>query len=314
LQEIKSTDSGVDYEYKTKSMSYIQQRRKANKLENLSRQYEEKSGVRLNTASKEISIWEGEEADNNNKGVDFDKLLSAANSSAHPRDDSSVNDDLYSVDLIDERRQSNQMRHNAHKAASVSKIADSIKQAHERGARTISMLNSCKKYQAFGALDEAIQSNGASLKKSKISEVQAADIRAARERKINRASTVGSSFLLSARDRKNSMMLAASMKAAAAAASAAVASSASVGSIASTPKAAAARKRHNSTDTEGTDDYSTKADRLSLKGLSNYGDSLKSAGRDTVGSPMEQESLYESTKSSPHFPQSGQGFQSNDEN
>lgn len=307
LQEIKSTDSGIDYEYKTKSLSYIQQRRKANKLEQLSRQYEEKSGVRLNTASKEISIWEDEETDNK-KGVDFDKLLSAANSVSHSHDDASVNDDLYSIDLIDERKQTNQARHNAYKAASKSKIADSIKQAHERGARTISMMKSCQKYKAFNALDEAIQSNGAVKTKVQISEEDAAGIRAARERKIGRASTVGSSFLMSTRDRKNSAMLAASIKAATAAA---LITAFSVASSSTTPKAGS-RNRHNSTDTEATDDSSMKMAQMSLRSIAAPESPKSAAGRDKVYSPVDQDSLHESTRSSPNLRKS-QEFQSIDD-
>lgn len=306
LQEIKSTDAGVDYEFKTKSLSYIQQRRKANKLEALSKQYEEKSGVRLNTASKEISIWEDEEQDNK-KGVDFDKLLSSANSVNNNHDDGSVNDDLYSVDLIDERRQSNQMRHNAFKAASKSKIADSIKQAHERGARTISMLNSCKKYKAFNALDEAIQSNGASNLKHKLSDIEAADIRAARERKINRASMVTSTFLMGTRERKNTAM-AAGLKVSTAAAIL----GSSTGSVASTPKADTARlRRHNSTDTEMTDDSSIKASMRSIPiGAMSP---PQNASRSRVDSPVDQDSLHGSAKSSPHTFRNSAEFQSTDE-
>ena len=307
LQEIKSTDSGVDYEFKTKSMSYIQQRRKANKLEALSKQYEEKSGVRLNTASKEISIWEGEEQDNK-KGVDFDKLLSSANSVNNNHDDGSVNDDLYSVDLIDERKQSNQMKHNAFKAASKSKIADSIKQAHERGARTISMLNSCKKYKAFDALDDAIQSNGASNLKNKLSDVQAADIRAARERKINRASIATSTFLMGARERKSATSTPAStLKVSTAAAIL----GSSTGSMASTPKADAARlRRRNSTDTEVTDDSSLK---VSMRSIPIESVSPQNASRSRVDSPVDQDSLHGSQKSSPHTFRNSAEFQSTDE-
>lgn len=243
LSEIKSTESGVDYEFKTKSMSYIQQRRKANKLENLSKQYEEKSGVHLNTTNKEISIWENED-DEKDKHVDFDKLLSNANTKV-VRDDASVNDDLYSVDTINEKREKSKQKRAASKNFIESKIADSIKKVQERGPRTISMLNSCKKYRNFSALDEAIQTNGASKLSMNLTQEEAAEIRAVRERKIRGASVVSSSFLMSARDRKNSALMAAGIKAAAAAAS---------GSVSSTSPKAAARHRQNSVDTENTDD------------------------------------------------------------
>jgi hypothetical protein len=222
LNEIKSTESGVDYELKTKSMSYIQQRRKANKLENMARTYEEKSGVRLNTApSKEISIWEGEDKDNN-KEVDFDKLLSSA---APNKDDSSVNDDLYSVSIIAERQAAERAKHSAAVGAVKSKLAKSIQMAHERGARTIYMKNSCKKYKTFDALDTAIQTNGASAKDNAITEEEASNLKAQRERKLRGATSIGSPFLMSARERKNSLLATAALKAAAAAAAATAGSS-----------------------------------------------------------------------------------------
>jgi WD40 repeat protein len=290
LSEIKSTESGVDYEFKTKSMSYIQQRRKANKLENLSKMYEEKSGVRLNTASKEISIWEDDD-NNNNKSVDFDKLLSTAANPGAPRDDASINDDLYSVDNIKERRASAEQRHSAHKSASVSKIAESIQKAHERGPRTMSMLKSCRKYKAFGALDEAIHTEGV-VKKVQLTEEEVEEIRAVRQRKIRGASTINSSFLMSAKERKMSAMMAAGIKVAAAA-------GAHSGSSSNphSPKAGM-RNRHNSADTEGTDD-SLRHQFTSLSLVAS--ESAKEvSGKDKMDSPVDHESTRGSAPGSPH--------------
>lgn len=274
LSEIKSTESGVDYEFKTKSLSYIQQRRKANKLENISKMYEEKSGVKLNTTNKEISIWEEDNGDSN-KAVDFDKLLSNANV-ADKRDDASINDDLYSVDQVAELRTGAEQRHQGNKSHITSKIADSIKQVQARGPRTISMLNSCRKYQAFGALDQAIQTNGAIKQKEKLSEEEATEIRTMRERKIRSASMVNTgSFNL--KERKASTALqSAGLKLMTASSSASILS----GSPSSQARKSSLRGRLNSMDTgEGTDDSVVGSLKHQFTALSLTSDSPKGSTR-----------------------------------
>jgi hypothetical protein len=307
LSEIRSTESGVDYEFKTKSMSYIQQRRKANKLENLSRMYEEKSGVKLNTTNKEISIWEDDNA-NSSKTVDFDKLLSTANTT-EKRDDSSVNDDLYSVDQVNEHRSAADVRRSASKSHITSKIASSIKQVHDRGPRTISMLNSCKKYRAFSALDEAIQTNGASKQKHRLTEEEAAEIRSMRERKIRSASMVNSGSFTSIKERKGTPALqTAGLKT--------LASSSSGGLPHSpTPQShkLGHRGRHNSAESEGTDESLLGSLKHQFTMLSLAPDSPKStAGHSKMDSPVDHDSVRESGANSPHPMSSGNGFAAGD--
>ena len=312
LNEIKSTDSGVDYEFKTKSMSYIQQRRKANKLQNLSKQYEEKSGVQLNTTNKEISIWEEEDTNNNKADVDFDKLLSTANTTPQ-RNDLTINDDMYSIDLIEEKRKMSETRQLNRKSSTItSKIADSIKQAHQRGPRTISMLQSCKKHKGFGALNEAIETNGANKCSTELTEEEILEIRTQRERKIRSASTVTSSFLMNLKDRKSSTLLSAGLKVATAAGQ-----QQNRGSMNSNMSAGgrSARYRHNSADTEFTEESLTgsvrhQLTRLSVNTSTVGGDSPKSthsAGQ--IGGRLTD---YETGENTPYTISAGNGFASED--
>lgn len=151
LKEIHSTESAVDYDLKTKSMSYIQQKRKANKLHAVSKAYEAKTGVQVKqTNDKEPSVWQ-DEADEKSQ-VDLDKLLTAADDLKGPQDEASINKELYSLDSI------SQLSAQEVKVlpAARAKLLDSIKRAHDCGPRTIYMRNSCKKYSTFSALDEAI--------------------------------------------------------------------------------------------------------------------------------------------------------------
>mmetsp|Transcript_9483 Transcript_9483/g.20785 ORF Transcript_9483/g.20785 Transcript_9483/m.20785 type:complete len:1383 (-) Transcript_9483:151-4299(-) len=178
LGEIKSTDSTVDYESKTRNLSYIQQRRKENKLTNVANIYEAKSGVFLNTATKEVSIWDDEEDET--KGTDFDMLL-VANNDMGSKNDSAVNDDMYSIELTMQQRARDSTIAEAGKARGRSKLAESIKRAKNVGPRTISMMRSCRKYEHFNALVESIQPSPLRMEPS---EAQFAEMRAARERKL----------------------------------------------------------------------------------------------------------------------------------
>lgn len=182
LKELKSTDAAVDYELKTKQMSYIQQKRKANKLESISKQYEEKTGIRIKTPGpKDPSVFD--QIDEERSQADLDKLLTSNEADLMPaKDEHSVNNDLYSVSAPSETPSSPQSKsdHNRRGTIVRSKIASSIKEAHERGARTQSMVKSCRKYTAYDALDSAMKKV---IKADNASPEELAQIRASREKK-----------------------------------------------------------------------------------------------------------------------------------
>jgi hypothetical protein len=197
LREIKSTDSAVDYDTKTKQMSYIQQRRKATKLETISKAFEArleaKTGVRVHvggasvtgashaTHGKHKSIAESAEehsgdADADENGGDLDQMLISL-ADVKPRDDASVNNDMYSHGSNDHL----QLRHHyvSKRRETKSKIAESIKSAHDRGPRTISMSRSCAKYAASDELNSAM----ARRPNQQISSEQVLEMRKRREEK-----------------------------------------------------------------------------------------------------------------------------------
>lgn len=154
LREVKSTESAVDYDLKTKQMSYIQQKRKANKLALISKMYEAKTGVVVKTTkgTKEPSLWqdEGEEK----AQVDLDNLLTRADDLKGPQDEASINRDMYSLESLSQVSPTDRVRVLPQARA---KLLESIQQVHETGARTINMRKSCMKYSSFTALDQAIQ-------------------------------------------------------------------------------------------------------------------------------------------------------------
>eukprot|EP01039_Chlorochromonas_danica_P004668 gene4668-5114_t len=151
LKEIKSTESAVDYDMKTKQMSLIQQKRKANKLMAISQAYEAKTGVQVkSTSSKEP--WQQNEGDEK-LHVDLDKLLTAADPK-ESQDEASVNKDMYSVDSLS---QASGQHENKTPSPVRTKLLQTIREVHEKGARTIYMRESCRKFATFRALDEAIQ-------------------------------------------------------------------------------------------------------------------------------------------------------------
>eukprot|EP01034_Spumella_vulgaris_P022221 gene22221-28335_t len=198
LREIKSTDSAVDYDTKTKQMSYIQQRRKATKLETISKAFEArleaKTGVRVHVGGASVSgashhsavhgkhksIAESaeehsaEEGDENEGDLD-QMLISLAD--VKPRDDASANNDMYSHGSNDHL----QSKHHyvSKRRETKSKIAESIKSAHDRGPRTISMSRSCAKYAASDELNLAM----ARRPNQQISSEQVLEMRKRREEK-----------------------------------------------------------------------------------------------------------------------------------
>ena len=143
LKEIKSAETDIDWDLRHKAMTYVQQRRRATKLEILSKAYEEKSGVQLNIKKKQTTIVVEKEA----KDKDFAELSHSA-----ATDHSTVNDELYSLDSLN-KMDNMSTRKDLHVNG---KIAESMKKAHDNGIRTISMLKSCRKYTTFDKLDEAI--------------------------------------------------------------------------------------------------------------------------------------------------------------
>lgn len=174
LKELKSTDAAIDYDLKTKQMSYIQQKRKANKLESISKSYEAKTGILIKTSQPTDLFQEEEDA----KDEDLDKLLTSDEIHKTPaRDEHSVNNDLYSVSTDAEN---SPKRGNKH-ASVKSKLSLSIKEAQDRGPRTISMIKSCRKYTAYDALDSAMKNK--TPKMTGISPEDIAEIRAQREKK-----------------------------------------------------------------------------------------------------------------------------------
>ncbi len=182
LKELKSTEAAVDYELKTKQMSYIQQKRKATKLESISKQYEEKTGIRIKTPGpKDPSVFAP--VDEDRSQADLDKLLISNEAELIPaKDEHSVNNDLYSISVPSEAPSSpNSKYEQSRRATQVrSKIASSIKEAHERGARTQSMVKSCRKYTAYDALDSAMKK---AIKADSATPEEMAQIRASREKK-----------------------------------------------------------------------------------------------------------------------------------
>jgi len=143
LKEIKSADTDIDWDLRHKAMTYVQQRRRATKLEILSKAYEEKSGVQLNIKKKHTSIVVEKEA----KDKDFAELSHSA-----ATDHSTVNDELYSLDSLN-KMDNMSIKKDFHVNG---KLAESMKKAHDNGIRTMSMLKSCRKYTTFDKLDQAI--------------------------------------------------------------------------------------------------------------------------------------------------------------
>ncbi len=191
LREIKSTDSAVDYDSRTKQMTHIQQRRKQTKMDSISKAFEAKTGVKVHIAtatagsrdfqSQHGSHGAGEDDSADKSGGDhangLDQMLISLTDTKTHRDDSSVNNDMYSRGSNDA-----QLRHLTRRrkdANAKSKIAESIKLAHDRGPRTVSMTNSCSKYDTFSELTSAM----ARKPNQKISAEQVEQMRARREEK-----------------------------------------------------------------------------------------------------------------------------------
>jgi hypothetical protein len=214
LKELKSTDSAVDYDLKTKQMTLIQQKRKAHKLLSISKEFESKTGVKvklhadkahhnhshLRSGNYHHALGEEEEEKSQ---AELDKLLTQTShfatiakqhpsSSQSPREPSIMEEQLSlemtssSLSLEIGNKPDHMFKQRDNRFSSVkSKIMDSIKDVQSRGARTISMVNSCRKYSAFSALDQAISSgkNGTNEIKPVLSPDEIAEIRANRERK-----------------------------------------------------------------------------------------------------------------------------------
>lgn len=184
LKEIKSTDSAVDYELKTKQMTFIQQKRKANKLMTISKDYEAKTGIKIKLASgKDPNPFEDDPEEKSR--MELDKLLtstshlnahSVADSSKSTTDEHSLTEMNSSASL--DLNPLAETKHDRRSSNVKSKIMDSIKDAQSRGPRTISMIQSCRKYTAYTALDSAINKNPDNLTGEEM-----AEIRANRERK-----------------------------------------------------------------------------------------------------------------------------------
>jgi len=178
LKEIKSAETDIDWDLRHKAMTYVQQRRRATKLEILSKAYEEKSGVQLNMKKKQTTIVVEKEA----KDKDFAELSHSA-----ATDHSTVNDELYSLDSLNKIDNIVSTRKDSHVNG---KIAESMKKAHDKGIRTISMLKSCRKYTTFDKLDEAINDvTDESIKKPTTSDYEV--VKQNKERKF-RSLLVGS--------------------------------------------------------------------------------------------------------------------------
>jgi hypothetical protein len=178
LKELKSTHAAVDYQLKTKQLSYIQQKRKAHKLETISKQYEGRTGILIKTPGpKDPSVTLQDEEEKSQ--AKLDKILTTKESDLiPPKDEHSVNSDMYSVH---EGGEPGSKPITSRRSSSVkSKIVDSIKQAHERGPRTISMVQSCRKYTAFNALDVAMKDKSRAVNAS---QEELDQIRAVREKK-----------------------------------------------------------------------------------------------------------------------------------
>lgn len=180
LREIKSTESAVDYDLKNKKMSYIQQKRKANKLQAIAIEFEKKTeermGIRVSTANRTIrepSIW-GATGDANNNDAnsknesnkeeekqandEFEKLLGAKDVMAK-RDESSVNNDMYSLSTpshthVNASSLSARRKSVSHAAVSGRQrgVSTLIQDASD-GPRTKLMNQSCSKYDSFHKLD-----------------------------------------------------------------------------------------------------------------------------------------------------------------
>jgi hypothetical protein len=222
LKELKSTESAVDYDLKTKQMTLIQQKRKAQKLLSISKESEEKTekktGVKVKLHTDKVHHNHshlrsgnyphalGEEEEEKSQ-AELDKLLTAtshfatiakhhptASSSSvlSPREPSVMEEQLSlemtssSLSLEIGNKPDHVFKQRDNRFSSVkSKIMDSIKDVQSRGARTISMVNSCRKYSAFNALDQAISSgkNGTTEIKPDLTPEEIAEVRANRERK-----------------------------------------------------------------------------------------------------------------------------------
>lgn len=172
LKEIKSTDSAVDYDSKNKQLSYIQQKRKANKLLLISKAYAAKTGVELDLSNRDPNLFDTKSGDKFE--LDLDKLLISGSGHAYGAQDNGA--DINSIE-----QQSSLTVHSLQKPGGVkSKIMSSVADAQEKGSRTMSIVNSCKRFTSYGALDLAIKTNG----KGSMSPAAVATIRARREKTI----------------------------------------------------------------------------------------------------------------------------------
>lgn len=170
LKELKSTDSAVDYELKTKQMSFIQQKRKANKLKSISKAYEEKTGVKI--IQKDSTHHSSNDLKEEKEQEELDKFLISI---ASDDNSSVINGDLYSISSLELPP-----KRSTTKKVVGSKISQSLQQAQDKGARTISIVNSCKKFKGYDSLTEALNMRS-SYKEAKDEEIQ--EIRANREKK-----------------------------------------------------------------------------------------------------------------------------------
>lgn len=185
LKEIKSTESGVDYESKTKQMTWVQQRRKANKLDAISKTFEAKTGVKINITAPvpggTHADEESEKSAEHSTAVD-QMLMSLQTDVKSHRDDASANEDLYSVGSNDVQLKLFVPHKRRETSNSKSKIAESIQQAHDRGPRTISMEKSCKKFDAYKELDNSMTLGNRRINQT-VTEDQILAMRARRETK-----------------------------------------------------------------------------------------------------------------------------------
>jgi hypothetical protein len=156
LKEIKSTESAVDYGLKTKCMSTTQQKRQAAKLLAVSKSYEAKTGVEIKQATPKETSAREEEVDEKSH-AHLSKLLTAAEGL---QDEASINKDLYSLDSISQLSVGDAHAITKPVPAVRAKLLQSIKQAHEKGPRTIYMAQASRKYDSFRALDRALQAIG----------------------------------------------------------------------------------------------------------------------------------------------------------
>jgi len=199
LKELKSPESAIDYDARTKKLSDIQKKRKELRMESLHRDFESRTGTKIKTGSiTSTSLGDSFIAIDKVKDTNGHKSKAGGEMRGHEQDvdipavaeEKSLNDDLNSLSNSailppppanvpppnGKRRHAMVMNDSRRGTHTTGKIAEKLRQVKENGLRNIAMQGACQKYDSFAALEVSMKQQ-ATASRVTLNEQQLLEIR-----------------------------------------------------------------------------------------------------------------------------------------